>query len=40
MLRRTLLAFLFAALAFAQLAVDSIGITVSDLDRSVEFYST
>jgi len=42
-LRRTLLSLAFAAIAAAGPAlntgVDSIGITVSDLDRSVEFYS-
>lgn len=47
MLRRTFLATLLAAtaLAFAEprplvTGVDSVGLTVSDLDRSVEFYSS
>src|SRR5215510_4178507 len=46
MLRRTLLSLVFVCTAFAAAdrqplvtAVDSIGMTVSDLDRSVEFYS-
>lgn len=39
MLRRTLLTFAFIGRAWAATGVDSIGITVSDLDRSVEFYT-
>ena len=39
MLRRTLL-FLFLCVPAFTAAVDSVGITVSDLDRSVEFYTT
>ena len=40
MLRRTLLTFAFVGCAWAGTGVDSIGLTVSDLDRSVEFYTT
>src|SRR5579871_4312043 len=39
MLRRTLLFLLLCLPAFTA-AVDSVGITVSDLDRSVDFYTT
>ena len=39
MLRRTLLAIAFIGSAWAGTGVDSIGMTVSDLDRSVEFYT-
>lgn len=39
MFRRTLLAILFLTSAFARTGVESIGMTVSDLDRSVDFYT-
>jgi len=39
MLRRTILAILFAAGTLSAITVDSIELTVSDLDRSVDFYS-
>ena len=39
MLRRTFLAIAFLGSAWGGTGVDSVGMTVSDLDRSVEFYT-